>query len=145
MTIKSMLTAKAEANPDTTAFFTAVVLMILTVTTILGWLLVFYHTEGFGVNEWVTTQAPVIVWVLYVIGVIAIIPVGIAFLGYTVAERMDKWIYLTEAKASRRRTVRFVKTNSPRRVEQRDFGNRFQCPKCGEIPITGPCPWGCDD
>lgn len=25
------------------------------------------------------------------------------------------------------------------------MSERFQCPSCGEIPIVGACPHGCDD
>lgn len=25
------------------------------------------------------------------------------------------------------------------------YEGRYQCPKCGEVPISGPCPHGCDE
>lgn len=25
------------------------------------------------------------------------------------------------------------------------FNNRYQCPACGEVPISGACPHGCDE
>lgn len=144
MAIKSWLTAKAEANPYNTASNLQALAFLTTALGITSWMFLFVIATT---HPLVNPQDGLAYWLVR-IALVATMVAGQAvllWLGMTLSDRVHDWCYEVNKRARHRRTVRFVKTNSPRRVEQRDFGNRFQCPKCGEIPITGPCPWGCDD
>ena len=118
MAIKSWLTAKAEANPYQTHSWAIVLISIFGGAGFVGSVVIFLFSEGFGFNDWLI-DAPFIPGLAFVSFGVIVMPMAFLLGAMFLMNRADAWYDRATTKA-RLRTVRFVQTNSPRRIQQDD-------------------------